>query len=143
LQPTIKTFEKIKTKKDLGFQVSVSKTFNVSTQTMWEFLLSENGITIWLGEINFEDFGIQKQFVTKEGIEGKLTVFVPDCHLRLKLKPIGFEKALTVELRVTNSRGKAKVLFHNTGFYKIEQVEQLRNRWKHVISKMATELTKS
>ena len=65
--------DKIKNSKDLGFQVSVCKTFSVSIQTMWEFLLSETGINIWLGEINIDDFELQKQFATKAGIEGKLT----------------------------------------------------------------------
>jgi hypothetical protein len=109
---------------------------------MWEFLLSEEGINIWLGQINMDDFEIQKPFVTKEGIEGKLTVFVPDCHLRIKWKPVNFDKALTVKLRVTNSKGKAKILFYNTGFYKMEELEILRSYWKLVISKMNTELIK-
>jgi activator of HSP90 ATPase len=72
---------------------------------MWEFLLSETGINIWLGEINIDDFELQKRFVTKAGIEGKLTVFVPDCHLRFKWKLSSWEKPSTVELRVRNSKG--------------------------------------
>jgi activator of HSP90 ATPase len=132
----------VKKVKDLGFQVSVSKTFKISAQRMWEFLLSEKGIHIWLGEINLDAFELKKEFVTKEGIEGKLTVFVPDCHLRFKWKPSNFEKTSTVELRVTNTNGKAKIIFHHTGFYKIEQQEILRSYWKNVISKMLIELTK-
>jgi activator of HSP90 ATPase len=134
--------DKIKNTKELGFQVSVSKTFKVSTEIMWEFILSEKGIHVWLGEINIDDFDIQKQFITKEGIEGKLTVFVPECHLRLKWKPSIFEKQSTVELRITNTNGKAKVIFHHTRFYKIEQQEILRRYWKNVILKMTIELIK-
>ena len=55
----------LKKPKDLGFQVSVSKTFNVSTDAMWLFLLSEAGITVWLGEIKIDDFELQKSFITK------------------------------------------------------------------------------
>lgn len=142
MQSTIETYKRTKIKKDLGFQVSVSKTFNFTTQIIWEFLLSEKGIKVWLGAISSSDFEIQKEFVTKQGIEGKLTVFVPDCHLRLKWKPSNFEKTSTVELRVTNTNGKAKVIFHHTGFYKMEQQELLRNYWKNVISKMISELIK-
>ena len=113
--------------KDLGFQVSVTKTFNVSTELIWEFILSAKGISIWLGEINFDDFEIQKPFLTTNGIEGKLTVFVPNCHLRFKWKPRNWEKQSTVELRVTNSKGKARLIFHHTQFFKIEQQEELRD----------------
>lgn len=129
-------FNTIKKTKDLGYQISVSKVFQVSAEKMWEFILSEQGISIWLGKISLDDFELQKQFVTDKGIEGKLTVFVPDCHLRFKWKPSSWEKQSTVELRVKNSKGKSSVIFHHTGFYKIEQQEKLRQYWKEVITKM-------
>lgn len=124
----------------MGYQVSVSKIFPCDTAEIWEFLLSENGIYIWLGKINLDDFELQKQFITDTNVEGKLTVFVPDCHLRFKWKPSNWDKQSTVELRVKNSKGKASVIFHHTGFYKIEQQEELRQYWKTVISKMLDEL---
>ncbi len=126
--------------KDLGFQVSVSKVFSVSTDTMWTFLLSEAGINVWLGNFPIDDFEIQKPFVTDAGIEGKLTVFVPNCHFRFKFKPKNWQKASTVELRVTNRKGKASVIFHQTGFFEIEKREEMRIYWKNIISKMKDQL---
>ena len=35
--------------KNLGFQYSIRKTFPVSVDRFWEFLLSEQGIFVWLG----------------------------------------------------------------------------------------------
>ena len=107
---------------------------------MWAFFLSEAGIAVWLGEIKMADFELQKPFITKEGIEGKLTVFVPDCHFRFKWKPTDWEKPSTVELRVTAAKGKSRVIFHHTGFFKIEQQEELRSYWKNVCSKMIIQL---
>jgi activator of HSP90 ATPase len=133
------TTEKIKAK-DIGFQVSVSKVFSVTTETMWEFLLSEEGIAVWLGKFPIDDFDIQKPFVTEAGIEGKLTVFIPDCHLRLKWKPKHWQKLSTIELRVTNRKGKATVIFHQTGFFEIEKREEMRTYWKNIISKMMEKL---
>ena len=126
--------------KDFGFQVSVSKVFSVSTETIWEFILSEGGIAVWLGKMCIDDFEIQKPFITDEGIEGKLTVFVPNCHLRLKWKPKHWQKLSTIELRVTNRKGKASVIFHQTGFFEIEKREEMRTYWKSIISKMNDEL---
>jgi activator of HSP90 ATPase len=122
--------------KDLGFQVSVRKTFSVSTETMWEFLLSQSGIEVWLGKINIDDLEIQKTFISEEGIEGKLTVFIPNCHLRLKWKPKHWQKLSTVELRVTNNKGRSSVVFHQTGFFEIEKIEEMRTYWKSIISNM-------
>jgi activator of HSP90 ATPase len=132
--------ETITKTKDLGFQVSVRKTFSVNTETMWDFILSEKGIGVWLGKINIDDFELQKPFATKEGIEGKLTVFVPNCHLRLKWKPKIWLKFSTIELRVTNTKGRASVVFHQTGFFEIEKREELRIYWKNIVSKMNDEL---
>jgi activator of HSP90 ATPase len=133
--------DKIKNKKDLGFQVAVSKTFKVGTPTMWNFILSEAGIQIWLGEMNTDDFELQTQFVTKTGIKVKLTIFKPDCHLRFKWQPSTFEKSSTVELRITNTKGKARIIFHHTGFFKIEQQEELRTYWKTIIDKINNALS--
>jgi activator of HSP90 ATPase len=126
--------------KDLGFQVSVSKVFSVTTETMWEFLLSEEGIAVWLGKFPIEDFEIQKSFVTEDGIEGKLTVFVPNCHLRLKWKPKHWQKFTTIELRVTNRKGKASVIFYQAVFFEIEKREEMRIYWKNIISIMIDKL---
>jgi uncharacterized protein YndB with AHSA1/START domain len=126
--------------KDLGFQVSVGKVFSVSTEIMWEFLLSAEGIAVWLGKFPIEDFEIQKSFVTEEGIEGKLTTFVPDCHLRLKWKPKHWQKFTTIELRVTNRKGKASVIFYQGFFPEIEKREEMRIYWKNVISIMVDKL---
>jgi hypothetical protein len=129
--------------KDLGFQVSASKTFNVSTQVMWEYVLSERGLHTWLGKIDADEFELGNQFITQEGIEAKLSVFVPDCHLRFRWRPAHFEKPSTVELRISNAKGKAKVVFHHTVFFKASQVEELRAYWKAVIAKMSLELSES
>ena len=131
---------KSKGEKDLGYQVSVSKIFPVSPDAMWAFILSQEGIELYLGEMDLEDFELQKPFVSKAGLEGKLTVFVPDCHLRFKWKPSNWERFSTVELRITNSKGRAAVLFYHAGFYKQQQVEELRAHWKNVIADMLLKL---
>jgi hypothetical protein len=56
--------------KDLGYQIGVRKTFTVSTERMWDFLLSESGIAIWLGQIDLYDFELHKPFKTTEGRRG-------------------------------------------------------------------------
>lgn len=38
--------------KDVGFQFGIRKTIPVSTEKIWDFLFSENGLNIWLGKLN-------------------------------------------------------------------------------------------
>ncbi len=129
-----------KKEKDLGYQVSASKVFEVNTAVMWDFLLSQNGINIWLGKIDIDDFEIQKPLITECGNECKLTVYVPNCHFRFKFKPKHWQKASTVELRVTNRKGKASVIFHQTGFFEIEKKEEMRLYWKKILAEIIKEL---
>jgi len=124
---------KVNKNKPIGFQLGISKTFAVSYNVMWEFLLSEKGISVWLGEIDYNDFEINKKFITKKGIEGKLNVFKPDSHLRLAWKPKHWVKSSIIEMRITNSKGRAKIVFHHTNLYQLEQRTEVKEYWSDII----------
>ncbi len=55
--------------KDVGFQYGIRKTIPVSNEKVWDFLLSENGLSIW--------------FETQNGTTGLVRVFSPNSHIRL------------------------------------------------------------
>jgi hypothetical protein len=117
-----------------GFQIGISKTLPVSTDFVWDFLFSDTGLKIWLGNLNSEDFELNKPFKTEEGITGKLTVFKPDCHIRLSWKPTHWTNSSIVEVRVKNSKGRAIILFHQTKIISLQQREEMRIRWNRVLS---------
>jgi activator of HSP90 ATPase len=121
-------------KKLNGFQIGISKTFPVSTDFVWDFLFSDEGLKIWLGSINSEDFELNKAYKTEDGIMGKLTVFEPDCHIRLTWKPLHWTNISIVEVRIKNSKGRAIILFHQTKIISLEQREEMRIRWNRVLS---------
>ncbi len=122
--------------KNLGFQVSVSKIFTVNPETMWEFILSEEGLAVWLGKISIEEFEIQKPFICPDGTEGKLTVFKPDCHIRLQFKPKHWQKYAIIELRITRIKGRAAMVIHQTNFFEEAKIEEMRSYWKGIILKI-------
>jgi activator of HSP90 ATPase len=128
--------------KNLGFQYSIRKTFQVSVDTLWEFILSEQGISIWLGTMDMADFELNKSFKTSEGIEGKITTFKPDCHFRMSWKPPHWDKPSIVEVRITNYKGKASMVIHQTRFFEFEKREEMKIYWENVIEKMIVELKK-
>ncbi|GHO46165.1 hypothetical protein [Ktedonospora formicarum] len=37
--------------KSVGFQIGVRRTFAISVEQAWNFLISEEGQRIWLGEV--------------------------------------------------------------------------------------------
>lgn len=126
--------------KPIGFQLGVSKTFSISCDDLWKFLLSEEGLEVWLGEINFDEFEINKPFKTKQGVEGKLTVFKLDSHLRLAWKPKNWEKSSFVEMRITNLKGRARILFHQTKLYEMEQRIEMKKYYVNIILNIENKL---
>jgi activator of HSP90 ATPase len=126
--------------KNLGFQYSIRKTFQVSVDVLWEFILSERGISIWLGTMDMADFELNRSFKTLEGIEGKITTFKPDCHFRMSWRPPHWDKPSIIELRITNYKGRASMVIHQTRFFEIEKREEMKVYWGNVIEKMIIEL---
>lgn len=68
---------------DAGVQVGVRKTVDGDPEHIWSFLVSPQGLPLWIGDI--DGFSPTKgfEFVSKEGISGKLTVV--HCPLKLRL----------------------------------------------------------
>jgi len=72
--------------KDAGFQIGVRKTFPVSAEAAWDFLFSDEGLTVWLGNIKATDIDTDIAYKTKNGTEGKVLVFKPLSHIRMTWK---------------------------------------------------------
>ena len=98
--------------RDAGFQIGVRKTVAVPAETVWNFLFSEAGLSIWLGKMSLENFELGKLFKTEEEIEGKLSVFKPNSHIRLTWKPKHWTNTSALQIRVIPSREKTTIRFH-------------------------------
>ena len=57
--------------KDVGFQFGIMKTFSVSSEKVWDFLFSENGLKIWLGNLKNE-LEIKKEYETENGMKSRI-----------------------------------------------------------------------
>jgi activator of HSP90 ATPase len=126
--------------KSFGFQFTITKTLLVSPETVWDFLLSELGVSIWLGKINFEDFELNTPFTTAEGIEGKITIFRVDSHIRLAWKPRHWSNNSAIEIRVFNVKGRAKIGFHHTRMIDVTQREEVKVYWTKIMQEIALTL---
>ncbi len=70
---------------DVGFQFGIRKTIIFSTEKVWGFLFSENGLKIWLGNLRNE-LELKKEFEIRNGITGLVRVFKLNSHIRLNWK---------------------------------------------------------
>src|SRR5215212_5397663 len=90
--------------KDVGFQIGVRKTFPLSVHQAWDFLFSNEGLSIWLGKINSGDVEVNKAYKTEAGIEGKVSVLKSYSHIRLTWKRKDWENTSAVQVRVIPSK---------------------------------------
>jgi len=97
--------------KDVGFQFGIRKTFSVSTEKVWDFLFSENGVNIWLGKLKNE-LEIKKEYETENGTKGLIRVFKPNSHIRLNWKPKKWKNMSTVQIRVIETGEKSTSAIH-------------------------------
>ena len=125
--------------KDVGFQFGIRKTISVSTEKVWNFLFSKNGLKIWLGTLE-DDLELKKEFKTKNGITGFVRVFKPNSHIRLNWKPKTWGNISTVQIRVIGNNEKTTIAIHQEKLLNNEQRNEMKYYWTKVINKLTTEI---
>lgn len=125
--------------KDVGFQFGIRKTFSISTVKVWEFLFSEKGLKIWLGNLNNE-LEIKKEYITDNGTEGLIRVFKPNSHIRLSWKPKHWENRSTIQIRVIDNEDKTTVAIHHENLLNSEQRVEMKLYWNKIMTQISEAL---
>ena len=125
--------------KDVGFQFGIRKTIPVSTEKVWDFLFSENGLNIWLGKLNSE-LELKKEFETQNGITGLIRVFNTNSHIRLNWKPKIWENMSTVQIRVIGNEDKTTIAIHQEKLLNSEQRIEMKKYWTEIIEKLTSNM---
>jgi len=128
--------------KDVGFQFGIRKTIPVLTEKAWNFLFSENGLKIWLGNLKSE-LESKKEFETENGITGLLRVFKPNSHIRLNWKSKTWENMSTVQIRVIGNENKTTIAIHQEKLLNSEQRNEMKEYWTEIMNKITNEMNKA
>ncbi|MEE4259922.1 MAG: SRPBCC domain-containing protein [Bacteroidales bacterium] len=128
--------------KNVGFQFGLRKTFPIPLESVWDFMFSEQGIKIWLGEIENE-LEIDKHFKIKEGVEGLVRVFKPFSHIRLSWKKKNWKNISTVQVRIIGNRRKTTISFHQEKLLNTKQRDEMKEYWNKIVSMLAKVLKHS
>lgn len=129
--------------KDSGFQTGVRKTFDVSVETAWDYLLSPSGIDIWLGPFEYDQLMPDRAFKTKNDLAFKITTFKPYSHVRLSWKPEYWANVSALQVRVINAKGKATVSFHQDKLLDVCQREEMKKHWSSVLDEIGAAMSGS
>jgi len=125
--------------KDVGFQFGIRKTFPFSTEKVWDFLFSKNGLKIWLGKLKSE-LEIKKEYETENGTKGLVRVFKPNSHIRLSWKPKNWENMSTIQIRVIGNQEMTTIAIHQENLLNSEQRSEMKEYWNKIMKKIETEL---
>ncbi|MBD3276113.1 MAG: ATPase [Candidatus Marinimicrobia bacterium] len=128
--------------KDAGYQFGIRRTFSHRADTMWDFLFSESGLQIWLGELQTR-FEIKKEYKTDDGVEGVVRVFKPYSHTRLTWKKPGWENHSTVQVRVIDKGEKSVVSFHQEKLLNPDQRSEMKKYWSSRMQEIIDELSEN
>jgi len=125
--------------KNVGFQFGIRKTIPIPSEKAWDFLFSENGLNIWLGELK-DELELKKEFETENGITGFVRVFKPNSHIRLNWKPKNWENMSVVQIRVIGNENKSTIAIHQEKLLNQEQRNEMKEHWTKIIGKLTNEI---
>jgi uncharacterized protein YndB with AHSA1/START domain len=134
VKPTGKT-------KDVGFQFGLQKTFPISSKKVWDFMLSDKGLKIWLGDLK-TDLEVKKAYRTKSGIEGFVRVLKPNSHIRMHWKKKNWDNMSTVQVRVIRKdKDKTTISFHQEKLKDAKQRAEIKEFWKEKMTEIENVIT--
>jgi uncharacterized protein YndB with AHSA1/START domain len=126
--------------KDAGVQIGVRKTPAANRETLWDYLLSPRGLTLWIGSV--ADFRAEKGFVfaSAEGVSGKLTVVQPYRKLRMTWSrpEWSMHSRLQITLLPANA-GKTTIAIHQEMLEDVYIREQMRRFWENRLQQIRHE----
>jgi uncharacterized protein YndB with AHSA1/START domain len=121
-----------------GFQIGVRRTFAISVAQAWDFLTSEEGQRIWLGEDCALALREGASYTTPGGTRGTVRVINPGVNLRLTWQPREWARASTIQIRTIPSGVNTVISFHQEGLADVRERATMRQRWQEAMAKLET-----
>ncbi|WP_312116508.1 SRPBCC family protein [Brevibacillus reuszeri] len=125
----------------VGYQIGVRRTIPVETKHVWDFFLSPEGLSIWLGDIQHLPMQKGQSFQTKDGRSGELRVVKPGGHVRMTWKKADWDKPSTLQVRfLTLSPEKTTISFHQEKLADADTREEMKEHWEQALAKIEAAL---
>ena len=102
-----------------GWEVGARRTVDLTPAEAWALLTSPTGLRCWLGALEAWKLEPGAGYSLLDGTTGEVRV-VSDSHLRITWKPLGWERASTIQVRALTNGQRSVLAFHQ---------EHLPNAW--------------
>ena len=129
--------------KDTGWQIGLRRTLSIPAPVLWDWMLSPDGITVWLGQIvDFQmEPGTGYQLV--DGTVGEIRVYKPGSHWRMTRLPSGgdYPRPSVMQIRILESGEKSTLAFHEEHLPNQEERSTRRQFYLGVVEEIKERLT--
>jgi len=126
------TAEKGKTA-SAGFQAGVRRTWSIALEDAWQWLVSPEGMRVWLGADLQDRASEGLAFETKDGVNGEFRVVHERVNVRLRWRKPEWERPSTVQVRVIEAAsGRTTFSFHQEQLPDAEAREAMKRHWEAV-----------
>ncbi|MEV4054478.1 SRPBCC domain-containing protein [Amycolatopsis sp. NPDC049688] len=125
---------------DVGWNIGVSRTLPYPAGTVWDFLVSREGVAIWLGpgvELPREPGA---EYETANGTVGEIRSFAEGDRVRLTWRPSDWDHDSTVQVRLSGAGAKTTLRFHQEWLADAEEREEQRAYWQDVTERVVAAL---
>lgn len=120
-----------------GFQVGVRRTLPITQEEAWRLLISPEGLSLWLGEVETLALARGTAFATREGNHGELRVVKPMHQLRMSWQRAGWSVPSTLQIRLLPTKqGGTTISFHQEKLKDLYAREQMKAHWEDVLHRL-------
>lgn len=129
---------------DAGFQIGVQRTVQVEQPALWEWMLSPEGRSVWLGEVEAFEAEPGSPFETVDGTTGEVRTVKSGERLRMTWQPAGREEPTTLQLTLScprNDASKTTLRVHQEKLADGAEREAMREHWRGVLDGIEASVT--
>ncbi|MEF7441274.1 SRPBCC domain-containing protein [Paenibacillus lautus] len=127
--------------KDAGVQIGVRKTMAVTKESLWDFLTSPEGLSLWIGDVPSLELRVGQEYESKEGVSGKITVAVPYHKLRLTWKRKEWDNPSRLQIYVLSTKtGNTTIAIHQEMLDDVYMREIMRRFWDETLTAIQHQL---
>ena len=120
-----------------GYQIGVQKTLPVPPDIAWSLVMEGPGLAAWLGTVDNLELHRGAQYQTGEGLWGEFRSVLVGQRVRLTWHSPELAGPSTLQVTITPAGEKASVRFHQERLSSLEEREQMRQRWREALKRLA------
>lgn len=120
---------------DRGIQAGARRTYSVSLEEAWAYLVSGEGIATWLRVKNTE----LRPGTSFENnwIDGRVKVIKDLSHIRMEWKHLEWPSYSSLQVRVFRSDKGTTISFHQDGLHDEEDRKEMIGHWESILDLLA------